>query len=166
MERVAALVALVVLAATAYLGRPNAGPTPEPPVEELSDFTTEDRPPWKGSATVKLTGALKLDLSFTFVDANSRRGPGLVDLNFDSEPYSLYLSGESGNPASKANPMVLLLSNEEFDTISGEAPQCVFNFPQPGPAAIVGDVTCTGLANAFSDAGGAVDLTAAISIGP
>lgn len=164
LRKAAALLVITLLAA-ACLGRPSAGPTPNPD-DELSDFT-EDQLPWKGSASVKLTGALRLDLAFTFVDTNSPlRGPGLVNLNFESEPYSLLLTGETGNPGSTANPMVLLLSNEEFDTISGKAPQCVFNFPQPGPSAIVGDVNCTGLVNGFSDAGGTVDLVAAIQIGP
>lgn len=163
--RLTALLLLALLTA-ACMGRPGANPTPDAS-DEISDFVAEDRPAWKGTATVKLTGSFQLDLVFSFFDTNSPlRGPGLVELFFESDPYSLSLNGETGNPTSEAYPMALVLSNEEFATISGQAPQCVFTFPQPGPAAIAGDAKCTGLTNGFGDGSGTLDLLATFSIGP
>jgi hypothetical protein len=136
-------------------------------IEELTSVPSEDRPAWKGTARIRVTGSLKLDLSFNFIDTPSPlRGPGLVHLIFENEPYALEFNGSPGNPTSEDDPMIILLSNGEGKTISGKPPECTYTFSQPGPDAIVGDGKCTGLENKFSEAGGTIDLETSLSIGP
>jgi hypothetical protein len=136
-------------------------------IEELTSVQSEDRPAWKGTARIRLTGSLKLDLTLDYIDTPSPlRGPGLVHLIFESEPYALEFNGAPGNPTSDENPMIILLSNDDGKAISGKPPECSYTFSQPGPEAIVGDAKCTGLQNSFSEAGGAIDLEASLSIGP
>lgn len=136
-------------------------------IDELTSVPSEDRPAWKGTARIKSTGSLKLEMTFNFIDTPSPlRGPGLVHLLFENEPYALEFNGAPGDPTSETDPMTILLSNGEGQTISGRPPECTYTFSQPGPDAIVGDGKCVGLENKFSEAGGTVDLETSLSIGP
>jgi hypothetical protein len=162
--RVACLIAVLML--PACKGEEKK-PVQTNDIEELTSVPSDDRPAWKGTARVKVTGSLRLDLTFNFIDTPSPlRGPGLVHLLFENEPYALEFNGAPGNPTSEVDPMTILLSNGEGQTISGRPPECTYNFSQPGPDAIVGDGRCAGLQNTFSETGGAVDVETSLSIGP
>jgi hypothetical protein len=158
---------VIALVSAACRKSTDTGPKPEELEKELSTVPSEERPIWSGTAVIKLSGVVTLNLTFDFVDTSSPlRGPGLVHLIFENGPYVLDLNGEPGNPTSEENPMILLLSNEEDEAISGKAPECTFTFPKPGPDAIAGDMRCTGLQNAFTDAPGNINLEGSLSIGP
>jgi hypothetical protein len=145
----------------------DTGPKQEDIDKELSNAGGEERPIWSGTAVIRLTGAINLNLTFDYVDTSSPlRGPGLVHLIFENGPYVLDINGEPGNPTSQENPMILLLSNEDDEALSGKAPECTFTFPKPGPDAIAGDMRCNGLQNTFTDAPGAVNIEGSLSIGP
>ena len=144
-----------------------SGPKLEDIEKELSNVQGDDRPIWHGTAVIRMTGAVNLNLTFDYVDtASPLRGPGLVHLIFENGPYVLDLNGEPGNPTSEENPMILLLSNEDDKAISGKAPECNFTFPKPGPDAIAGDMRCSGLQNTFTETAGTVTIEGSLSIGP
>jgi hypothetical protein len=162
------ILCLTVLAALAACKRSDeSGPKQEDIDKELSNVQGDDRPIWHGTAVIRMTGAVNLNLTFDYVDtASPLRGPGLVHLIFENGPYVLDINGEPGNPTSEENPMILLLSNEDDKAISGKAPECNFTFPKPGPDAIAGDMRCTGLQNTFSETAGLVTIEGSLSIGP
>ena len=166
----ALVISLCLLAVTTALGckRPTeTGPKQEDLDKELSNVEGEERPIWSGTAVIRLTGAINLNLTFDYVDtASPLRGPGLVHLIFENGPYVLDLNGEPGNPASEENPMILLLSNENDEALSGKTPECNFTFPKPGPDAIAGDFRCTVLQNTFTQTSGTLNIEGSLSIGP